>query len=102
MTIPEIKSQLPILTVLASYGLEPGKGNALKCPFHADGKASMKIYPETNTAYCFAGSCEVKSVDVIDHDPGKNRSSTTDTRYPKHLPGKPGGHGAYAKRERIL
>jgi hypothetical protein len=26
----------------------------------------MKIYPETNTAYCFAGSCEVKSVDVID------------------------------------
>jgi DNA primase len=66
MTIPEIKNQLPILTVLASYGLEPGKSNALKYPFHADGKASMKIYPETNTAYCFAGSCEVKSVDVID------------------------------------
>ena len=66
MTIPEIKSQLSITTVLTSYGLEAGKGNSLKCPFHADGKASMKIYPETNTAYCFAGSCEVQSVDVID------------------------------------
>ena len=66
MTIPEIKSSLSILTVLSRYGLESGKGNALKCPFHADGKASMKIYPDTNTAYCFAGSCEVKSVDVID------------------------------------
>jgi len=66
MTIPEIKSALSILNVLASYGLQPNKGNSLKCPFHPDGKASMKIYPGTNTAYCFAGSCEVKSVDVID------------------------------------
>jgi DNA primase len=38
----------------------------LKCPFHNDGKASMKIYPETNTAYCFAGSCQIKSLDSID------------------------------------
>ena len=42
MTIPEIKSTLSIQTVLASYGLTPGKGNSIKCPFHADGKASMK------------------------------------------------------------
>jgi DNA primase len=66
MTIPTIKSALSITTVLAHYGLEPGKGDSMKCPFHKDGKASMKIYPDTNTAYCFAGSCEVKSVDVID------------------------------------
>jgi DNA primase len=66
MTIPAIKSALSITTVLAHYGLEAGKGDSMKCPFHKDGKASMKIYPETNTAYCFAGSCEVKSVDVID------------------------------------
>jgi DNA primase/energy-coupling factor transporter ATP-binding protein EcfA2 len=66
MTIPTIKSALPIETVLAHYGLEASSKGALKCPFHEDGKASMKIYPETNTAYCFAGSCEVKSVDVID------------------------------------
>jgi DNA primase len=66
MTIPEIKTALSITTVLAHYGLESGKSNSLKCPFHADGKASMKIYPDTNTAYCFAGSWDVKSVDVID------------------------------------
>ncbi|SER46622.1 toprim domain-containing protein [Neolewinella agarilytica] len=66
MTIQEIKNQLSILSILAHYGLEVGKGSSMNCPFHADGKASMKIYPETNTAFCFAGSCEVKSVDVID------------------------------------
>jgi DNA primase len=66
MTIPEIKNQLSITTVLTSYGLTTGKSGSIKCPFHADGKASMKIYPETNTAYCFAGSCDVQSVDVID------------------------------------
>jgi DNA primase len=66
MTIPAIKSALPIETVLAHYGLTASAKGAVKCPFHQDGKASMKIYPDTNTAYCFAGSCEVKSVDVID------------------------------------
>ena len=38
----------------------------MRCPFHDDQAASMKIYPDTNTAYCFAGGCEVESVDVID------------------------------------
>lgn len=66
MTIAEIKASLPITTVLAHYGLEVGKGSSLKCPFHADDSASMKIYPATNTAFCFAGGCEVQSVDVID------------------------------------
>ncbi|OAV44945.1 toprim domain-containing protein [Lewinella sp. 4G2] len=66
MTIPEIKAALPITTVLAHYGLEAGPKGSLKCPFHDDRAASMKVYPDTNTAYCFAGSCEVQSVDVID------------------------------------
>ena len=38
----------------------------LCCPFHTDKKASMKVYPDTNTVYCFAGSCEVSNLDVID------------------------------------
>ena len=66
MTIAEIKDQLPITAVLAHYGLEPTTTGSLACPFHVDEKASMKIYPETNTAYCFAGGCDVESVDVID------------------------------------
>ena len=66
MTIPEIKTVLTITSVLAHYGLEATGTGTLPCPFHADKKASMKIYPATNTAYCFAGTCPVESVDVID------------------------------------
>ena len=66
MTIPEIKAVLPITTLLAYYGLQAGPTGSLACPFHDDRKSSMKIYSETNTAYCFAGSCDVDSIDVID------------------------------------
>ena len=77
MTIAEIKAALSIYTVLAHYGLEAGPTGSLPCPFHADAKASMKIYPETNTAYCFAGGCEVESVrrDRLHHAHGKVRQA---------------------------
>ncbi|MEL6969942.1 MAG: toprim domain-containing protein [Bacteroidota bacterium] len=66
MSIKEIKSRLSILTVLAHYDLQVDRNNMLKCPFHEDAKASMRVYPETNTVYCFAGSCKVDNLDVID------------------------------------
>jgi energy-coupling factor transporter ATP-binding protein EcfA2 len=66
MTIAEIKAALPISTVLAHYGLAAGPTGSLACPFHDDKQASMKVYADTNTAYCFAGGCAVQSVDVID------------------------------------
>ncbi|MEL6661142.1 MAG: toprim domain-containing protein, partial [Bacteroidota bacterium] len=66
MSIKEIKSRLSILTVLAHYDLQLDRNNMLKCPFHEDAKASMRVYPQTNTAYCFAGSCKVDNLDVID------------------------------------
>ncbi len=66
MTIKEIKNQLLITTVLNHYNLHPNKNQMLCCPFHQDQKASMKIYLETNTAYCFAGSCKIESLDTID------------------------------------
>ena len=66
MTIPDIKKRLSILQVLTHYGIELGKNNMIPCPFHADEKPSMKIYPETNTVFCFAGNCEVQNLDVID------------------------------------
>lgn len=53
MEITEIKARLSIQTVLKHYGLQPDKNNMLKCPFHADDTASMKIYPNTNTFNCF-------------------------------------------------
>jgi DNA primase len=66
MSIKEIKAKLGILTVLNHYGLSPGKNKMIRCPFHEDQKASMKVYEETGTVYCFAGSCKQSSLDVID------------------------------------
>ena len=53
MEIRDIKQKLTIQRVLTHYGLTPDKNNMLKCPFHKDDTASMKIYPETNTYNCF-------------------------------------------------
>ena len=69
MQIPEIKQHLSIHTVLSRYGHRPDRNNMLRCPFHDDKKASMKIYPGTNTAFCFAAGCKTggKSIDTIDY-----------------------------------
>ncbi len=66
MSIKEIKQKLSILTVLSHYNLESNRNNMLRCPFHEDKEASMRVYPETNTVYCFAGSCKVSNLDVVD------------------------------------
>ncbi|NRA49481.1 MAG: toprim domain-containing protein, partial [Phaeodactylibacter sp.] len=75
MSIKEIKSRLSILTVLAHYDLQVDRNNMLKCPFHEDTKASMRVYPETNTVYCFAGSCKVDNLDAIDFVMQMNNST---------------------------
>ena len=66
MTIQQIKSDLSIEKVLAHYGLKANSNWMLCCPFHPDKKPSMKVYPKTNTVYCFAGNCEVNNLDAID------------------------------------
>jgi DNA primase len=53
MEIQEIKQRLTILQVLQHYNLKPDRNGMLKCPFHADDMASMKIYQQTNTFNCF-------------------------------------------------
>jgi len=63
MEISEIKARLSIQTVLKHYGLQPDRNNMLKCPFHADDTASMKIYQQTNTFNCFGCG---KNGDVIE------------------------------------
>ena len=66
MTIQEIKTRLSIGRVLAHYGLKADANGMLRCPFHEDQKPSMRVYEETDTVYCFAGGCKVKSLDAID------------------------------------
>jgi len=53
MEITEIKARLSIHTVLKHYGIQPDRNGMLRCPFHADDTASMKVYPNTNTFNCF-------------------------------------------------
>ena len=65
MSIQQIKAALSIEGVLSHYSLGPNSRGMLRCPFHKDSKASMKVYPKTNTVYCFAGGC-VGSLDTID------------------------------------
>lgn len=53
MEIRDIKQRLSIQRVLNHYHLQPDRNGMLKCPFHEDDTASLKIYPETNTYNCF-------------------------------------------------
>ena len=57
MEITEIKARLSIEQVLRHYGITINRNGHIQCPFHDDKKASMRVYPNTNTVYCFAGSC---------------------------------------------
>jgi DNA primase catalytic core len=65
MEISEIKTRLPIQTVLQHYGLQTDKNNMLKCPFHADDKPSLKVYPNTNTFNCFGCSANGDVIEFI-------------------------------------
>ena len=68
MDIKEIKARLSIEQVLRHYGDEV-KGTAMRCPFHEDKSASMKVYFDTNVVRCFSGNCQHsgKTIDQIDY-----------------------------------
>ena len=76
MEIKQIKALLPLLHVLAHYGLRPGLGARMRCPFHKDETPSMQLYLETNTYCCFSTRCEAGSGDVIDFIKRMEGSST--------------------------
>ncbi|MFC3196328.1 CHC2 zinc finger domain-containing protein [Parapedobacter deserti] len=57
MTIPDIKAQLSIVTVLEHYGIRMNRNRMVCCPFHDDKNPSMQVYPDTNTVFCFSGNC---------------------------------------------
>ena len=66
MEIAEIKSRLPLVSVLARYGLRPDASGRMRCPFHEDRTASFQLYAATESFYCFAEGCRVRSGDVLD------------------------------------
>lgn len=51
----ELKERVPILDLCKELGIELSANYMAKCPFgiHADKTASLKIYPQSNSFYCF-------------------------------------------------
>lgn len=53
MTSEEIKSSVKLMDLLSEYGIKPDRKGFICCPFHNEKTPSMKIYPKSNTYYCF-------------------------------------------------
>lgn len=51
MTSDEIKKMYSMRDILARYGMHPNRAGFIRCPFHKEKTASMKIYPDSY--YCF-------------------------------------------------
>lgn len=49
----EIKRSVPIQEAMALYGMAPNKNGFVRCPFHEEDTPSLRLYPQTNTFYCF-------------------------------------------------
>lgn len=59
-----VKELVRLTDVLARYNLTPNRAGFLHCPFHSgDRDASLKIYPDTDSWYCFGCG---EGGDVID------------------------------------
>ena len=59
-----VKELVRLPDVLARYNLTPNRAGFLHCPFHnGDRDASLKIYPDTDSWYCFGCG---EGGDVID------------------------------------
>lgn len=75
-TIAAIKEQVSIYAVLAMYNVDFIGGcfkEQINCPFHgADINKSARVYPETNTLFCF--TCD-KQYDVIEFVKAKEEIS---------------------------
>lgn len=74
MEIAEIKSRLPVVAVLARYGLAPDGSGRMRCPFHDDRTPSFQVYPDA--WHCFAAACADRPHgDVIDFIERQERCS---------------------------
>lgn len=51
MTIPDIKAQLSIVTVLDHYGIRMSRNRMVCCPFDNDKNPSVQVYPDPDTLF---------------------------------------------------
>lgn len=66
MTIPELKSQVNIVSVMEKLGVQIDKQGKCKCPFHADKNPSMQVSKQKQIATCFSSNCDAGTMDVLD------------------------------------
>ena len=60
-----IKAALDIERVVSFYGYEPNRQGFLSCPFHSEKTASCKIYPKSNSFYCFGCGAGGDVIDFV-------------------------------------
>jgi DNA primase len=67
-----IRAEIPVVEVLASYGYAVHSGGdreqQFSCDLHGDGtdqKPSARVYPDTNSWYCFACSTSRDSIQTV-------------------------------------
>ena len=60
-----IKAALDIDRVVSFYGYEPNRQGFVSCPFHSERTASFKIYPKSNSFYCFGCGAGGDVIDFV-------------------------------------
>ena len=60
-----IKAALDIDRVFSFYGYEPNRQGFVSCPFHSEKTASCKIYPKSNSFYCFGCGAGGDVIDFV-------------------------------------
>ena len=60
-----IKAALDIERVVSFYGYEPNRQGFVSCPFHSEKTASFKIYPKSNSFYCFGCGAGGDVIDFV-------------------------------------
>lgn len=72
----EILGLVSIHNVVEAYGYTPDNKGFINCPFHSEKTASCKIYPKTNTFYCFGCGAGGNVIDFVSKLNGTNFKDT--------------------------
>lgn len=82
----ESKDRIPILEILDQYGVSykrVGEIYMTHCLFHRDKDASMAIYPETDSFYCFGCGTWGTAVNIVMLKEGLNYYEAAEKLYGK-------------------
>lgn len=92
-----IRSEVPIIEVLATYGyavsVDGGREQQFSCDLHGDGsdsKPSARVYPDSNQWYCFACSTSRDAIQTVREKEGLDFRTACDLLEKRfHLPALP-------------